>query len=196
MSKISKVVYGNQTLIDLTSDTVTADKLLEGYTAHGADGENVVGTCTYDADTSDATASEGEILANKTAYVNGAKVVGTMTNRGSVSGIISSKDDSYAIQSGYHDGSGTVEIDSTEKSKIIAGNIKSGVEILGVVGTYEGGGGGTGQAKTATPYTTSQVITPDVGYDYLTQVTVNDISYSEVPNAGGGLTATIGDVAP
>ena len=35
---VSKVIYGNQTLIDLTSDTVVANKLLDGYTAHGADG--------------------------------------------------------------------------------------------------------------------------------------------------------------
>ena len=38
MSKaISKVVFGGNTLIDLTQDTVVADKLLQGYTAHGVD---------------------------------------------------------------------------------------------------------------------------------------------------------------
>lgn len=41
---ISKVVYGGETLIDLTSDTVSADKLALGATAHAADGEAVVGT--------------------------------------------------------------------------------------------------------------------------------------------------------
>ena len=41
---VSKVVYGTETLIDLTEDTVTADKLASGYTAHGADGEPIVGT--------------------------------------------------------------------------------------------------------------------------------------------------------
>ena len=45
---ISKVIYGGKTLIDLTSDTVTAEKVLSGYTAHGADGEAITGTCTYD----------------------------------------------------------------------------------------------------------------------------------------------------
>ena len=57
MSAISKVVYGSTTLIDLTSDTVEASKLLSNYTAHGADGELVTGSCTFDADTSDATKS-------------------------------------------------------------------------------------------------------------------------------------------
>lgn len=43
---VNKVIYGNQTLIDLTQDTVEADKLLEGFTAHKADGTQIVGTAT------------------------------------------------------------------------------------------------------------------------------------------------------
>ena len=31
---INKVIYGGETLIDLTGDTVTADKILSGFTAH------------------------------------------------------------------------------------------------------------------------------------------------------------------
>lgn len=42
----NKVVYGNQTLIDLTSDTVSADKLLSGYTAHDKSGASITGTYT------------------------------------------------------------------------------------------------------------------------------------------------------
>ena len=41
----NKIVYGNQTLIDLTQDTITADKLLVGYTAHDASGASITGTC-------------------------------------------------------------------------------------------------------------------------------------------------------
>ena len=41
----NKIIYGNQTLIDLTSDTITADKLLPGYTAHDATGAQITGTC-------------------------------------------------------------------------------------------------------------------------------------------------------
>lgn len=40
----NKVVYGNKTLIDLTSDTVTEDALIRGYTAHKADGTIITGT--------------------------------------------------------------------------------------------------------------------------------------------------------
>ena len=191
---VSKVVYGNQALIDLTADTVTAEALASGVTAHGADGEPITGTNTFDSDTTDATATAAEILAGKTAYVNAHKLTGTMPNRGAVSGTISTASGSYAIQNGYHDGSGTVAIDSTEQAKIIPANIKSGVEILGVEGSYAGEGV-QAQSKSATPYTTAQTILPDEGYDYLSQVSIAAISYVETQNAAGGITVTIGAVA-
>lgn len=193
----NKVIYGGQTLIDLTDATLGKNdgaQILSGETAYGKDGEKITGTCTYDADTSDANASASEILATKTAYVNGNKLTGTMTNNGAVSGSIDDLSSPYTIPSGYHDGSGSVAVDSTEAAKIIPGNIKEGVEILGVTGTYTGEGV-TAQAKTATPYTTQQVVLPDTGYDYLSQVTVEAIYYNESANAYG-TTVTIGTVAP
>lgn len=192
---INKVVYGNDVLIDLTSDTITVADLLSGVTAHDKSGATITGSCTYDADTSDATAVAGEILDTKTAYVNGVKITGSMPNRGAVAGTISTVAGAYSIQNGYHDGSGSVEIDSTEQAKIIASNIKDGVTILGVLGTYTGEGV-TAQTKNATPYTTAQTILPDSGYDYLAEVDIAAISYTEVDNAAGGKTVTIGDVAP
>lgn len=192
---INKVIYGNQTLIDLTQDDITAADLASGKTAHAADGTQIVGTNTYDSDTSEDTAVASEILATKTAHARGTALVGTMPNRGAVTGTIATKAGSYAIPQGYHDGSGSVSIDTTEQAKIIAENIKEGVEILGVEGTYTGEGV-TAQSKTATPYTTQQTILPDAGYDYLSQVTVNAIKYVETDNAAGGKTVTIGDVSP
>lgn len=79
---VNKVVYGSATLIDLTSDTVTANDILTGKTAHDKSGAPITGSCAYDANTKDATAGAAEILATKTAYVNGSKVTGTMTNQG------------------------------------------------------------------------------------------------------------------
>ena len=190
---ISKVVYGGKTLIDLTADTVTADKLLSTYTAHDKSGAPITGTCTFDADTGDATAAVAEILAGKTAYVNGNKLTGTMKNNGAVTGTISKKAEAYSIPIGYHDGSGKVTISSTEQAKIIATNIRAGVSILGVTGTMSGTEGAKAQAKTATPSTSQQTILPDStgGYNYLTQVTIEPIPYTESDNAAGGNTVTI-----
>lgn len=193
----NKIIYGGQTLIDLTDATLgqaDGNKILSGESAYGKDGEKITGTCTYDADTSDANASASEILLGQTAYVNGQKITGTMPNRGAVSGTIDDLETPYTIPAGYHDGSGTVEVDSTEAAKIIPSNIKSGVEILGVTGDYTGEEI-SAQSKTATPYTTQQTVLPDSGYDYLSQVTVEAIYYNESANAYG-TTVTIGTVAP
>lgn len=186
----SKVVLGSEVLIDLTSDTVDASHLLYGYTAHGADGELVTGSNTFDSDTTDANATAGEILSGKTAYVNKNKVTGSMTNNG---GYDIEIDDLNAvtIPSGYHDGSGTADIDATEKAKIIAGNIKDGVTILGVLGTYTGEGV-TAQTKNATSSLVAQTILPDSGYDYLAEVDIAPIPVTRVLNAQGGYTVTIG----
>lgn len=191
---INKIVYGGNTLIDLTSDTVATENLLSGYTAHDRSGTIITGTCTYNADTSDADVTASEILSGKVAYANGNRITGTMVNNSAIQGNITTKAQQYLIPAGYHDGSGYVQIDTTEQAKIIANNIKAGVQILGVTGDYSGEGA-TAQAKTVTPYTTAQTILPDAGYDYLSQVTVNAIAYSETPNSYG-ITVTIGTVAP
>lgn len=187
----NKVIFGGVVKIDLSSDTVTPSDVSSGVTFHDGKGAPQTGTNTKDSDTSEDTVLASEILIDKTAHARGTKLTGTMPNRGAVSGTINTVSGEYTIPQGYHDGSGTVEIDSTEQSKIIAGNIKDGVEILGVTGSYTGEGV-TAQAKTATPTTSQQVIIPDSGYDYLSQVTVNAIPYSETPTPGGGITITIG----
>ncbi len=189
---VSKVIFGGEVLIDLTADTVVKEKLLKGYTAHGADGKEVVGTCEFDANTQDATATAAEILSGKTAYNKGNKVTGEMKNNGAVNGIITTKAGKYTVPQGYHDGSGTVQISSTEQAKLIATNIRQGVSILGVTGSMSGSEGVKPQSKTATPSTEEQVILPDSGYTHLAQVTVAPIPYSESDNSAGGKTVTIG----
>lgn len=189
----SKIVLANgEVLIDLTGDTVVANKLLSGYTAHGKDGEKVTGTCTFDADTQDATATAAEILKGKTAYNKGAKVTGTMPNNGAVAGSIATKEGQYTIPQGYHDGSGKVGIDATEQTKIIATNIRAGVTILGVEGTMSGTEGANPQAKTVTPTFIAQEVLPDEGYNYLSSVTVQAIKVTKTDNSAGGTTVTIG----
>ena len=187
---INKLVVGNEIKFDLTADTVAADKLLKNITAHDKSGAPITGTCTFDADTQDATAAVAEILEGKTAYARGAKLTGTMPNKGAVSGTIATKD-AYTIPMGFHDGSGTVSIDATESAKIVAGNIKSGVTILGVEGTFSGESV-TAQTKSVTPTMSVQTVLPDEGYDYLSQVSVAAIPVNYSANSAGGQPCTIG----
>lgn len=190
--KVNKVVYGGTVLIDLTGDTVTADKVLTGYTAHDKSGATITGTCAYDVNSQDATVAVAEILNGKTAYARGSKITGTMPNNGAVTKSISTKTQEVSITQGYHDGSGKVSISSTEQAKIIPTNIRDGVTILGVTGTMSGTEGAKAQAKTVTPTTAVQNVLPDDGYNYLSQVTVNAIPYVESDNSAGGTTVTIG----
>lgn len=192
--QVNKVVYGNRTLIDLTSDTVTKDKILIGFTAHDKSGTIITGTCDFDVNSTDATVAVAEILDGKTAYARGAKLVGTMPNKGAVNGAITTKDEQFTIPTGFHDGSGKVGIDTTEKSKIIAANIKEGVTILGVTGTLAPASGVKAQSKTITPGVTEISVLPDEGYDYLSTVTVSAIPTSESDNSAGGITFTIAGV--
>ena len=75
----NKVVWDNQTLIDLTEDTVTAGSLLRGVTAHGANGQPLTGTLEFtqvqvDWDQTDTTAVD--YIKNKPSIINTAKLLG------------------------------------------------------------------------------------------------------------------------
>lgn len=233
--KISKVIYNGQPLIDLTGDTVDANHLLIGYTAHGSDGEIINGSCNFDAYTSDATAIADEILATKTAYKNGQMITGSMTNNGAVTGSISTKAGEYTVPQGYHDGSGKVSIASAEQEKIVAQNIRQGITILGVEGSMSGTEDVNAGETSITPTSSSQTVAASSVYknvpaettfeankyyeksgstytilttkpndwdtdctvyyiqcNYISQVTVNAIPYTEADNAAGGKTVTIG----
>lgn len=188
----NKVVNGEtgEVIIDLTGDTLLqASQLANGIKAHARSGEQITGTNTNDMDTSGLTATASQILNGATAGVGGSVVVGTMTNNGAVSGTIGAKDGSYTVPTGYHDGSGTVVLTNVEN--LTAGNLKSGVSVLGITGTYSGEAAVL-QSKTVTPSFSQQVITADTGYDALSQVTVGAIPYSETDNEFGGVTVTIG----
>lgn len=187
----NKIIWDGEVLIDLTADTVTADKLLYGYTAHDMAGNVITGSCTYDSNTQDATVQVAEILSGKTAYARGTRLTGSMTNNGAVTLTVNNTT-TLTIPQGYHDGSGKVSIASTELAKLVAGNIKEGITILGVKGALKPSSSVTVMAKTVTPTSSTQTVLPDAGTDYLSQVTVNAIPYVESENSAGGITVTIG----
>lgn len=190
----NKVVNGEtgDVIIDLSGDTfINASQLASGVTAHARSGAPITGTNTNDMDTSTFNATASQILSGATAGVKGSKVTGTMTNNGAVSGVISAKAGQYTVPAGYHDGSGKVQIATAEQNKIIAGNIKQGVSILGVDGTYSGEGVNL-QSKTVKSSFTAQTVTADAGYDALSQVVVDAMPWSETDNSAGGKTITIG----
>lgn len=189
---VNKVIIGTEVKLDLTGDTVTPEDLKKGATAHDKSGAPIIGTSTLDSDTQDATAAAAELLEGKTAYARGAQLTGTMPNQGEKTLTIREKTDAPTIPMGFHDGSGTAVIDADEQAKLIPVNIKQGVKILGVEGTYGGEEIRAQSDKKVTPTMAQQLVTPDPEYDYLAQVTVAAIPVTYTDNAAGGQTLAVG----
>lgn len=79
---------------------------------------------------SSGNATASDLLSGKTATVSTGDITGTMSNNGTVS--ITPSTTNQTIAQGYHSGSGVVYGDSD----LIASNIKNGVNIFGVTGTF------------------------------------------------------------
>jgi len=155
---ISKVTYDGQTLIDLTSDTAVESDVASGKYFHKADGTRVQGTASHSVNLQNKTVSLGSAAPSAVSADTGYDGLGTVsfntTNidgtkirtgssvcgvAGSYAGIIpaGNKDIDTTSQVGVS-AYATARISATERAKIISGNIKSGVTILGVTGTYTG----------------------------------------------------------
>lgn len=93
-----------------------------------------IGQIQTGTDTSDATATAGDILSGKTAYGASGKLTGTIPSQTAVT-ITPGTTQQTAIPAGtYAAGAATVEGDAN----LIPGNIAEGVSIFGVTGTYTG----------------------------------------------------------
>ena len=91
------------------------------------------GDATFYETSGDDAAAE-HILSGKTAHGANGPVTGTMPNNGAQAGTINTRAGTVTIDAGYHNGSGSVGIAAVEQAKLISGNIKSGVTVLGVQG--------------------------------------------------------------
>ena len=106
---ISKVEYSGETLINLTADTITANTLLEGVTAHDSSGALIIGT---------ANIPEREQRMLDLDMASGNQII--------------TPDTSIALMD---------KVTIVKPSTMIPENIKKDVNIGGVVGTMESGGG-------------------------------------------------------
>ena len=73
--KAIQTAVDNTQAVAAKGDAVASD-VMEGKTFSNSEAVNIVGTYVP-LDTSDADATEEDILVGKTAYVNGVKIVGT-----------------------------------------------------------------------------------------------------------------------
>ena len=135
----NKVIYAGNTLIDLSSDTVTASDLKQGVIAHDKAGNSITGTLTVP--------EQQEKTVDDLLLAYGRQTIVPDSGK-TLSKVIINKPDT-----------------------LIAENVKKDVTIAGVVGTLEP----TLQEKTVPPSTSSQTVTPDTGYDGLSQVIVEAI---------------------
>lgn len=187
----SKVVLSNgDVLIDLTQDDVKPEHVQKDIYFHDKTGARKQGTNTKTVDASNATAEAAEVLKDRTFGKGAEMQTGTMPDNSGQNIEISSLG-GVSIPRGYSDGSGVAKISDSEIAKIVAGNIKEGVSILGVVGEF-GADDISSQSKTVTPTFENQVINPDEGYTFLSSVEVEAIKVDRKDNEAGGVTVTIG----
>lgn len=79
---INKVDFGDENLIDLTSDTVAPEYLQQGYTAHNAAGDLITGTSTYDMDSNTIQSDISQIKQNTNDILTDTQVIGTTSDTG------------------------------------------------------------------------------------------------------------------
>ena len=158
----------------------------------------VNGTYTFTPQNADALSSvtidvsvEGQVINNQSKTVNSSTSTQIVNFDSGYTGLSSVTVNPYTLDSktvdpstsqqvitSDEDGLSSVTVNAVTSSidpDIQAGNIKRGIEILGVTGTFDGGSLGT---KTVNSSTSIQTITPEPSDYGLSSVTVNPVTSS------------------
>ena len=158
----------------------------------------VNGTYTFTPQNADALSSvtidvsvEGQVINNQSKTVNSSTSTQIVNFDSGYTGLSSVTVNPYTLDSktvdpstsqqvitSDEDGLSSVTVNAVTSSidpDIQAGNIKRGIEILGVTGTFDGGSLGT---KTVNSSTSTQTITPEPSDYGLSSVTVNAVTSS------------------
>ncbi len=158
----NKVVLSNGNVVmDISSDTVTADKLAKGYTAHDCHGEQITGTASTGSggvDTSDGTLVANKVVKDYIGYSKGSKIVGTLDYGNLVATAESLTQNNSAVEMAYVPSTdqllGNKSAKVTLKSNLsnfgdaTAADVKKGKTFtsaagLKTTGTYEESSGGS-----------------------------------------------------
>lgn len=119
---------GAKSIRDSKGNVLTAGKLItNGVYTLRYDGTNFI--LQGEGGSGNATASD--LLSGKTASTDAGDIVGTMQNRATVAYSITTQGGQYIVPEGYHNGLGKV---TASFANLVAENVKSGVNIGGVVG--------------------------------------------------------------
>ena len=192
----------------------TAADVAQGKTFTSAAGLKVTGTRVGSGgiDTSDATATASDIVENKTAYVNGEKVTGSLTfsngiNFGSANASWDSQNSRLVLSGNnpfkcaiYENGTSEMYCTSDKLGNATAADVAQGKTFTSAAGLKITGTATvstpTLQSKTVSPSTSQQIITPDNGYDGLSQITVNAMPSGKLNtptvSSSGLITAQVG----
>ena len=197
----------------------TAAEVIKGRTFTSSAGFKVTGThvCSGGTDTSYATATAEDIAAGKTAYAKGEKLEGTLDDYRAGAGatfaandteLTNNSDNTLILCRGLNygakilrDGSyADVFVKKTEFGDATASDVAEGKTFTSAAGLKVTGTAQVNapalQSKTATPSTSQQIITPDNGYDGLSQVTVNAMPSGSLStptiSSSGLITAQVG----
>jgi len=80
---VSKVIFGTNTIIDLTNDNITANALLSNYTAHGANGEIINGAIVSKAAATYTPSSVVQTIPSG-VYLAGAQTISAIPSASGV----------------------------------------------------------------------------------------------------------------